>query len=130
MAKLTPEQRELRLRLCAHLRRIYEEHHFEHRQDMAQKLEMDPGHFSALYNFKTDIGLDIAVQLHRAFGESLNALCDTPAPARFYPPGYHPGSFVSADHPTARAAEQPTPYAASPTPAQTGKRRHGGSGKR
>jgi hypothetical protein len=132
VAKLTPEQRELRLRLCAHLRRLFEEHHFATRQEMAERLHIDPGHFSALYNGKTDIGLDVAVQMHRAFGEALNALCDTDPPARFYPPGTHPGVFFGGDasqHPP-RAAERPPPWAASPAPAHPGKHRHGGGGKR
>lgn len=131
MAKLTPEQRELRLRLCAHLRRIYAEHRFEQRQQMAEKLPMDAGHFSALYNFKSEIGLDMAVQIHRAFGESLNALCDTDPPAAFYPPGYHPGYFARAGG-AAAAAESQAPYSASPVSAQPEKRtrRRAGGKKR
>lgn len=88
---------------------------------------MDPGHFSALYNFKTEIGLDIAVQIHRAFGESLNALCDSDPPARFYPPGYSPGHF-SGQRAHSVAAEPEPPYSASPATAQAGKRRRGRGG--
>jgi hypothetical protein len=90
---------------------------------MASRLGIDPGHFSALYNGKTDIGLDVAVQIHRVFGESLNALCDTNPPAEFYPPGTRPGIFLNAPEP-----QPPGPRSASSATAQSGKRRHGGSG--
>jgi transcriptional regulator with XRE-family HTH domain len=85
MARLTEEGIELRWRLCGHLRRLYEEHHFETRMDMAAKLGIDRGHFSNLYNGVTEIGLDVAWKMHRVFGESLNHLCDTAPPARFLP---------------------------------------------
>ncbi len=122
MAKLTPEDQELRLRLCAHIRRIYAERRFKHRQDMAEKLDMDPGHFSALYNGKAEIGLDFTVQLHRVFGESLNHLCDDDPPASFYPPGMPPGFYAARD-PVPRAAETQAPYSASPSTAEPGKPR-------
>jgi hypothetical protein len=132
VAKLTPEQRELRLRLCAHLRRLFEEHRFEYRQDMAAKMGIDPGHFSVLFNGKTDIGLDVAWIVHRTFGESLNALCDTDPPAKFYPPGTFPGMHlgVRKDEPPIAAEGPPPPWSASQPSAQARKRRHGGSGRR
>lgn len=120
MAKLTPEQQELRLRLCAHLRRLFDEHKFPTRLAMAEKIGADPGHFSALYNGKTDIGLDIAVQMHRAFGDSLNHLCDDDPRAEYYPPGTRPGMFAPR---RAEPVEKPqAPSSASPSAAQPGKR--------
>ena len=115
MAKLTEQDRELRLRLCAHLRRLFAEHQFTQRQQMAKRLDIDPGHFSALYNFQTEIGLDVAVKLHRTFRESLNHLCDDDAPAEFYPSAYPPGAFDSNEPSPLRAQERaPPPQAASP----------------
>ncbi len=90
---------------------------------------MNPGHFSNLYNAKEDIGLDFAVQLHRAFGESLNALCDTDPPAAFYPPGRHPGFYAGAPPPAAPESHAPQP-SASPTPAEPEKRVHRRAGGR
>jgi len=128
VAALTPEGRELRLRLCAHLRRLYEERQFKQRQEMARKLDMDPGHFSALYNGKTEIGLDIAVQLHRVFGESLNHLCDDNPDAKYYPPGTRPGFYLPRADPPPQlvmAAEKPASYPGpdSPQPARHRKKR-------
>ncbi len=147
MAKLTPEGNELRLRLCAHLRRLYAEHRFTAQQAMAERLGMDPGHFSALFNHKTQIGLDMAVQLHREFGESLNALCDDDPAQTFYPPGTWKGFYLGAPAPHAQhtgrgagdappGAERPPrrtppgappapPQAASPSTARPGSRRTG-----
>lgn len=129
MARLTEEGRELRLRLCAHLRRLYAEHRFTTRDAMASKMGMNPGHFSSLFNLKTEIGLDGAVLMHRVFGESLNALCDTDPPAEFYPPGTRPGMFFSNRADVPLAAETSPRYGASPSPAKPEKqaqRRAGG----
>jgi hypothetical protein len=91
---------------------------------MAERLDMDPGHFSVLYNGKGEIGLDFTVQLHRVFGESLNHLCDDDPDARHYPPGTHPGMYASQDpDPTLMAAEQPTTYAKE-TPRPRRPRKH------
>jgi transcriptional regulator with XRE-family HTH domain len=129
MAKLAPEQQELRLRLCAHLRRIYAEHKFKQRQEMAEKLGTNEGHFSALFNGKTVIGLDVAVKLHRVFGESLNFLCDDDPAEKYYPPGTHPGLFFAKNQ-LPVAAETTPRYPASPSPAQPEKHTRGAGGGR
>jgi hypothetical protein len=108
VAKLTPGDEELRLRLCAHLRRLYAKHEFRTQRAMAEKLGIDPGHFSVLFNNREAIGLDVAVKMHRVFGESLDYLCDTPPDARFYPPGTFPGYHE-------RRASEHLPIAAEPT---------------
>jgi transcriptional regulator with XRE-family HTH domain len=101
MANLTEEGIELRRRLCGHLRRLYAEHAFRTKKDMAQKLGVDRGHFSNIYNGVTEIGLDIAWKMHRVFGESLNHLCDDQAPEEFMPPK---DGFLSQGAPTPRRA--------------------------
>ncbi len=91
MPRLSAAQRALRLRLSAHLRRLFAEHRFRTQREMATKLDIDPGHFSALYNGQSEVGLDVAMRMHRVFGESLNYLCDDDPPARYFPPGSTPG---------------------------------------
>jgi hypothetical protein len=83
MARLTEEGIALRWRLCGHLRRLYEEHDFDTKQAMAERLGVHKSHFGNLYNGVAEIGLDVAWKMHRVFGDSLNHLCDDKPDDRF-----------------------------------------------
>jgi len=73
-----------RLNLAAHLRRIKRQRGIRSAKALAEKLGVSPNTMPKYLKGLRDIGLDLAIRMHRVFGVSLDTLVDERTDDRWY----------------------------------------------